>query len=233
MEFVLDDREVKRLRQWYPKQPRLIQESVADMLNHFAFGTRTQAIAQIGKTMVVRNARFVASRIQVTKARSNQAVTSQRSRTGSVAVPRFSGWVEQETGKTTERKRFATMAGRGGDIKKQIRPSVRLKPKAEVITPGTAGYTPRGGKKNISGFIAMVLRNKENRLVRIGRNILKRRPGQIMYQAKKTQLQLVQRLKKKQPRQIHWLRDARAAYFRGVNLDALWKKTVDRRIKAP
>jgi hypothetical protein len=213
----IDLREVRGLRDWYGKQPGRMRVASAQMLNHFAFGTRTGAIRQIDKTMTVRNPRFVSSRIRVTKASTGAPIDRQKSITGSVATQRFSGWTEQEYGTPTDRKRFATKAGRAGDMNKKIRPSARLKPGNEVITMDSPGYRPVGNAgRNVGGFLAMLMRKKENRLVRIKGMLFKR---------KRKQMELVQVLRKKQPKQIHWLRDARAGYFRGTDIDKLWAKT--------
>jgi hypothetical protein len=216
MEYAIDLHEVNGLRKWYGKQPSRMRVASAHMLNHFAFGTRTQAISVIGKTMTVRNPRFVARQVRVTKASTSSPVTVQKSLTGSVAMQRFSGWVEQEKGTPTNRKRFATLAGRSGVKTKQIRPVARLKPANEVITIQSSGYKPRGGVSNYAGFIAMLMRKGENRLIRVKGILLKR---------KRSKLELVQVLRKKQPKRIPWLRTARANYFRATNVDKLWEKT--------
>jgi hypothetical protein len=41
---------------------------------------------------------------------------------------------------------------------------------------------------------------------------------------KRNKLEVVQILRRKQPKQIHWLRDARAAYFAGTDIDKLWSR---------
>lgn len=213
----MDLTEVNGIRQWYGKQPKLVRIACGRMLNHFAFGTRTQAIVQIDKQMTVRNKKFISSRIQVTKANTHSPIASQASWVGSRATKRFSGWVEQEYGTKTARKRFATRLGRGGDTQKQVRAAARLKPGKDVVTMGSNGYTPRGGVTNIGGFIAMLHRQKENRLIRIKGVILKR---------KRKELQVVQVLDVKQPKRKKWLAPARAIYFRKTDLVKLWANTV-------
>lgn len=213
MEWKVDLHEVDGIRRWYGKQPRLLRVATGNMLNDFAFGTRTAAIQQINRHMTVRNARFVASRIRVTKANRYLPVNNQVAWTGSVAGPRFSGWAEQEKGAKTKRNRFSTLAGRGGSVQKQMRPSVRLKPKNEVISP--SDYHPRGGDRNISGFVQMVLRKKETRIIRIKGTFYKR---------KRNRLEQVQGSKPVQPKKFRWLRNARATYFRNTDLTALWRR---------
>lgn len=222
MEWHQDLREVDGLRRWYGEQPKLVRIACGRMLNAFAFGTRIEAIRVIDREMTVRNERFVRSRMQVTKASTRSPVPVQRSLAGSVAKPRFSGWVEQETGEPTQRNRFATLLGRSGDEQKQMRHIVRLKPKHDVITP--EDYDQKGGARNIGGFKAMVIRKGENRLIRIKGGIYKRR---------RKKLELVQSLKRKQPKRLRWLRRARAIYFKKTDLDRLWRRTVDQLVQPP
>lgn len=217
-EWDIDLSEVQGLRNWYKKQPRKMLTAEIRMLNDFAFGTRTEAIAQIGRVMTVRSPVFVASRMRVTKATE----TSRVAITGSVYADRFTGWREQEKGTPTVHPRFATLAGRGGSKDKTIRPSMRLKRSNEMIT--IADMTPKGGANNIAGFFAMLIRKKENRLVRVKGAVYKR---------KGKQFQRVQILRPKQPKLIHWLRDARALYFRGTNLDKMWAAHCNRLMTPP
>ena len=221
-EWYVDLSEVDGIRKWYGEQPRLMRVASACLLNEFAFGTRTRAIQTIGEMMIVRNKRFVSSRLRVTKAKTSAPINIQESWTGSMATQRFSGWVEQEKGVPTNRNRFSTLAGRGGDEHKQMRPSIRLKPKHQVITQ--ADYEPRGGPSNVGGFIAMALRKKETRLIRIKGVILKR---------KRSKLEVVQSLKRKQPRRLRWLRKARGLYFQHTDINRLWSRICNSLVKPP
>lgn len=224
MEWKADIRELNGLKRWYGKQPRLMRQAVGGMLNEFAFGTRTRAIGQINQLMTVRNPKFVQSRIRISKANIHAPVATQRSETGSVAGPRFSGWVEQEYGRDTKRNRLSTLAGRGGSDKKQMRHIIRLKPKHEVVTIDHPDFNPRGGSKNLGGFMAMIIRRKDKRLIRIKGSIYKRN---------RKKLQLVQKLKKVQPKRVRWMRRARAMYFRHTNLDALWSRIAGALVQPP
>lgn len=225
MEWKADLGEVDGLRQWYRNCPRKMQIACARMLNNFAFGVKEQVPVTIGQLMIVRNPRFVSSRIRVTKTSASLPVSSQKSWVGSVAIAAgtkgrgaFSGWTEQEKGTPTDRKRVATLAARSGDKHKQMRPGVRLKPGVEVVTAEHYDYMPRGGRNNIGGLIAMMKRKGETRLMKIGKVYLK---------LNRRKVEEVQIARKKQPKRIHWLRIARAQYFRKTNLDKMWRETVE------
>ena len=230
--------ELKALRKWYSKQPKLVQKATGMMLNNFAFGTRTAAIVEIGATMTVRNPTYVASRVRVTKTSLSTSINQQRSYVGSIAGARFSGWVEQELGATTQRNRFGTVASRGGDISKQMRPSNRLKPGTDVVK--ISDYHPRGGDGNYGGFLAMLYRRKERKLIKIKGGFYKL-PGSVKELAGPTTsgmalhkaLELMQEMKRKQPKRNRWLRRARAVYFKQTDLSAMWKLTLARLVAPP
>ena len=223
MQWKADLREHRGMRKWYGKQPRMMRTACGRMINEFAFGTRTRAIGTINRFMIVRNERFVKGRLRVSKARVHAPVANQVAIVGSLPTERFSGWTEQEFGEQTQRNRFGTMASRGGDKQKQMRPSTRLKPRNKVVTP--QDYHPKGGDINIGGFIIMALRRKETRLIKIGNRLFKRRRKKV---------EMVQLLHKDvQPRRFRWMRKARRDYFRHTDLDRLWTRTVDRLIKPP
>jgi hypothetical protein len=215
MEVHIDLHEIDGIRRWYGRQPHMVRTACGRMLNEFAFGTRLRAIRKIDDLMTVRNPKFVASRIRVTKANIGAAVAAQASWTGSVAGPRFTGWTEQEKGTPSKRNRFSTLAGRGGSEQKQMRHAIRLKPKHEVVTADHPDYQPKGGKT--SGFVAMLMRKKETRMVRIKGSFYKRN---------RKRLQLVQEMKPRQPKRKRWLRQARAEYFRRTDIQALWRRIV-------
>lgn len=222
MEWEIDLSEVNGLRGWYGKQPKLIQRASAMLLNEYAFEVRRGAVKHIDRLMIVRNARFVDSRMRVTKAGYNTPINQQRSVTGSVASPRFTGWTEQEGG-PTRRTHYATLAGRGGNKQKQIRPVVRFKPGTDILDRDDYP-TPDGGRTNVGGYFAIMRRLKENRMMRIGK---------VVYKRNRNKIQPVQILGKKPPKRVAWMKQARAIYFRTHNPQTTWAKVVSRVLKPP
>lgn len=241
-EWEIDLREINGLRQWWGKQKRLVQVASAQLLNRFAYGTYEGAYREIDRRMIVRNSGFVKSRLRYTKALASTPIGSQVSRAGSTKKDRFSGWVEQEQGKPTSRHRFATLAGRSGSKLKQIRPKVRLKPAHEVLT--IEDYRPRGGSGNIRGFVAMLIRKKENRLFRIAGSIYKRNT-KVAYRKQlhgpttttrplyRGGIEHVQSLQTKQPKRMPWLRTARAKYFKANPPQATWNRIASQLMRPP
>lgn len=234
MEWQVDITEIKAIRSWYKKQPNMFRKATATMLNRFAWGTRDQAVKQIGLTMTVRNRSFVSGRLRVTQVSLSTPIDQQRSWAGSVASARFSGWTEQEKGTPTARNRFGTLASRGGEITNQMRQGVRLKPGVEVVK--IEDYHPRGGDSNYGGFLSMLFRRKERKLVKIGKGFYKlpanarelpgpsQHPGMALYR----ELVLMQELKRKQPKRNRWLNQSRAIYFAKTDLSALWRASLDK-----
>lgn len=214
--FDLDIRELVKLRRWYRRQPAKFKRAQAMMINEFAFGSRRSALDLVNKRMTVRNEKFISSRFRVTKA----TTATQTAIMGTLAGPRFSGFVEQEKGTPTERTRAATMAARGGARSSQVKPRFRLKPSADVVT--MVDYNV----DRPAAFVAQIFERKEKRLIRIGKAILKRR-------GKK--LQLIQKLnpRKKQPRRRPFMQTARVMYFRSINLRQLWSRTIERVLTPP
>lgn len=227
MEWMIDLSELNGLRRWYGKQPKLMQQACAAMLNQFAFGTRSQAIKRIDALMTVRNPKFVASRIQVSKANGARPINSQVARTGSKATARFTGWTEQEFGTKPQMNRMiALMGGRGGNIQKQARPSARLKPGRQVVRPTDPEYNPKGGKTNVAGFFAMARRKKENRLLFV-------KKYKTFYKRRGNKFEAAQTMPRHKIKRERWLRQARAIYFQQTDLGRLWENTVHRFVPPP
>lgn len=244
-EWDIDLTEIAGLRKWYGRQPRVMQRGHAMLLNAFAFGVREEAIRQIGKTMTVRNPRFVSLQMKVTKAQYGVPIGQQRSITGSVAIKGrkgrgdFTGWTEQEKGTRVQRKRVAKLASRGGDIHRQMLGRARLKPRNEVLE--ITDKIPRGGTGNTAGFIAMLARQGYKGLIKIKGNFYMIGKGRQMLAGPTLpgrsglfkSLELVQKTKKEQPRRIKWLRTARVIYFKKHPPQKTWGALAQRLIKPP
>lgn len=227
MEIHVDLHELDGLRRWYGKNTKLVRVASARMLNAFAVGTRLGAIEQINKTMTVRNKGFVGRQLRYTNASTNAPVNTQVSWAGSIGKARFSGWQEQEKGtKPLVNRHAMILGGRGGSIQKQMRPSIRLKSGVELVTPHTEGYNPRGGATNIGGFFAMIRRKKENRPILLAR-------FKTLYKRKGKKIQAAQQFNRKQPKVNHWLKRARAIYFKRTNIGLLWRNTCNRLMSPP
>jgi hypothetical protein len=100
-------------------------------LNKLAFRTRGAIIDELGRNMTIRFPGFVKGSVKFEKA----SLKRPMSEVGSVKRERFSGWIEQETGQKTQRKRVQTLAARNRNWKRRVAPRFRLKPSAKFIRP--------------------------------------------------------------------------------------------------
>ena len=111
--FSLDDRDLRRLAKLYARAPKLMRGATATVLNNFAFGTRTEAIATITRQTTTRSKGLPRRAMRFEGARFIDPVERQESRAGAMEFDRFTGWVEQESGKqVSKRKRVPTIAAR-------------------------------------------------------------------------------------------------------------------------
>lgn len=214
--FDLNLKEIIQLRRWYKRQPKKFRRAEIMVLNEFAFGNRRSVVDLLTKRMTIRNPKFLNSRIKVSKATMSRAVSVM----GTIESPRFSGFVEQEFGTATDRNRVASLLARGGSASKQIKPSLRLKPSADIITKDDYGI-----ERNAS-FLAAATARKEKKMIRIGKSILKRRGGKF---------RLVQRInpKNKQPKRRPFMQTSRKIYFSSINLKRVWADKINRVLTPP
>jgi len=252
-EWDIDLSAVDGLRYWYKKKPKLMQKASALLLNRFAWGTRDEAVRQISALMTVRNPKFVNSRLRVTQTAQSRPISQQRTIAGSVAIKghtkrgNFTGWTEQEFGTPVSRNRISTLAARKGNIQNQMQPRSRLKRANEVTTLAESALKPRGGTTNYGGWIAMLARQGYKGLVRIkgglyligkggGRLAGPTMPGRGGARKKLTMdahLQLVQQFKVAQPKQKHWMKQARANYFHKNPPQRTWSGIVHKLMTPP
>jgi hypothetical protein len=219
--FDIETRNLEALARFYRAAPRIFAQASGSMLNEFAFGTRVEAFYEIASKMTVRNPKFVASRLQVTKASKSLPFQAQQSIIGSVATQRFSAWQEQQLGKDTARKRTISLLARMGSISRQAAPRARLKPGNRIWKP-----EPFPGKDINQKSIVMM-----QKLSRAGVTepfLLMHKTGMIpgLYRFKGGKPRLLQSFAPKQPRKIPWLTAARDRYMRETNMPALWAKTL-------
>lgn len=215
--FDIDTTNLLHMRRWAARQPKQFRRGVGTMLNQFAYGTKGTTSELLARRMTIRNLRFINAHIRAVNARFSQPINQQKSIVGTTSGPRFSGFIEQEKGAPTERSRVASLMARGGSKSSQIKPSNRLKPGREIVDQNTYDVD------NPGAVVAIAKRTKEKRLIRIKRKV---------YRLKGNKFSLIQTLKARnaQPRKRPFMQTSRKLYFRSVNLDHLWAKTINRLI---
>lgn len=231
--FDMDKKKIIELIKFYQRAPKKFGVASGMLLNNFAFGTREKAIGTIHAGMTVRSEAFVKRSIVVNKANFRAPMMSQRSEVGSIARPRFSGWIEQETGKATDRTRAFLLEARKGQKKKKAMPSTRLKPSKIILKPEDMG----GSSANITGFHhrAQVLlmwtwRNKWRKPFMI-RGHKRLKAGLYKWKGKKLRKLQTFKPRRKQPRKFPWLTISRNKFLRGVNVAREWERVLKRVVK--
>lgn len=107
--------------------PVKFRRATASLINSMAFELRGAIIHTISKEMEVRSPGFVRRQIRVTKANPGYSVAHQYAIAGSVYADRFSGWIEQQTGKEPVKDQTYTDATRGGNSASKVPDAYRLK----------------------------------------------------------------------------------------------------------
>lgn len=133
--FTLKQSDLKKLEEYYRKSPFRFRGVTGRVLNTYAFEARKESIKIVETEMMSRKKGFANRVLRAKMANFFQPSSAQKSEVGSRSFPRFSGWVEQQNGRKTDRTRVATTLGRGGSEGKQIAPSARLKQSNQFKSP--------------------------------------------------------------------------------------------------
>ena len=80
--FEMDLQEIAQLIRWYRKAPKQYAKASGMLLNNLAFDARNAIIDEIDNGMIVRNKRFVASKIRVDKCKPSARVHEKTLRLG-------------------------------------------------------------------------------------------------------------------------------------------------------
>ncbi len=207
------------------------------VLNDLAFDTRKEAHRTIEKTMTTRS-KFAQRQIRVEKVKSNFVVSRMFSLVGSVTARNFTGWVEQEYGKKTDRN-VATKAGRvSGSTGKVIRRSNRLaKPyftqkrfphRGKIAA--RMGRSSRGGNWETPAMIG-VLKGMKYRAPFILHRYKKIPAG--LYKLDGEKIQMLQGFDppKQQPSRNKWMQKSVRRSVTQARVNALWRKAAARTFK--
>jgi len=132
--FGADTDDFDALEALYKKAPKKFRSVTGRVLNTFAYNTRQEAIKFVHTEMMSRKPGFAKKVLRYEKADFFTPINQQESHTGSIRHPRFSGWIEQETGEQRE-GRIATLLARGNSKRRQVISDFRLKPGRRFKTP--------------------------------------------------------------------------------------------------
>ena len=233
--FDLDKESLEALQRFYKQAPKQFAAASGMLLNNLAFGVKKQIpITMRDGGMVIRNERFVNAKIRVEKSRFSFPISAQRSKVGSISGPRFTGWIEQETGEQPDRTRVFHLAARAGSKKKKVPPKFRLRSNtyrpAPDDFPGTNSTNRviamlrildrQGFKKP---FVIKEFKKAKTGLYKFGRGRKGRR-----------RLVMIQRFyKSPMPKRFPWIRKARRDYMASISLFGEWQRMIKRAMKPP
>ncbi len=232
--FDLDDRDIKRLAKFYKKSPKQFQWVVANVLNDLAFGSRRESLGIIEDKMIVRSPTFVKRSISVDKARGAKNINSQFAETGSVERPNFTGWVEQETGKKSDRSRVATLFARGDNPQKKIKPSARMKRSNEFIDLNKDFPGKSRAQRTARGLQSLRMKKWKKpfiiRRVRLKGGIVRASLRRLINGRRMKTLQSFEH-KNKQPKRIRWSSGGAKNYLSKVNIRQLMEREVTKQLE--
>lgn len=228
--FDMDKRDLRKLQKFQKNAPREFRKATAGVLNSLAFSTRKLDIQNIDRSMIVRNRRFVEGSLKVDKARSGP-IESQVATEGSINRPRFTGWVEQQTGKAPKKKRTATIHSRGGSKRRQMLQKARLK-------SGNQFYKPEQfqGKSLQQRFYFMmrVLGSRGGGEFLLSEKILTKRGalGRGLYNLKKSKISRLQSFESAtRPKRIRWHTQSLRQLYNNNDMRKVWKNNINRVVR--
>lgn len=229
--FNVSTGELIEFRKLMTRGPRQFQKATANVLTSFAFGTKASASKVIHDKFTVRNSRFVNSKLRAEKAKASDNINSQRSAAGSISGPRFSGWIEQEEGKTTTRTRVANKFARQNTWSKQMIGRSRLKPNQKFKSPSDFNIKAKNETHRMTVFLIILSRRKRQQSFIISKKFKKFKKG--LYRFKSGKIERLQNFEptKVQPKRIKWLTLGREKFFATANISDIWRGAVNRFFK--
>ena len=222
--FDMDARSLRELKKFMETRPKEFAKSTAGVLNSLAFSTRKYDMQNIAQGMTVRNPKFVARMLKVTKTPPRSDIRKQQSSASSLRTADFTGWEEQQTGKRQTRTRAATTEGRGGSMKNPVSPRFRMRKNNKFYRPSQFKARTEQGSFQ---FMMRVLATRGG-----GEFILSKQYGRMspgLYSFRNHQVRKVQSTDNiKQPSRYKW-RDHSIRNLQSRNdIRAIWGKELDR-----
>ena len=151
--------DMKALSQMLARAPQKTRAGTARLLNDEAFTFKELAPRVLDERYHIRNRGFVSSRFRVEKASPAQDPHAQVARSGSIYSDRFSGWVEEVTGREPERNRTVGTNARGGVESNIAAQANRLKPGLTFASPDDYDEIPE--RMRIPAMISILARNPD------------------------------------------------------------------------
>lgn len=147
---------LNRLKKFYKAASGIHKRAGVGLSNNLAFRARGMILKELEQSMTMRSKGFVKGSVRVQKAGRSNPVAE----VGSIKRARFSGWIEQETGQKTTRKRTQTKTARMSNWQRRVSPRFRLKPGSKrSIRPSDLGLS-NTESSSIPVFLQILSRKK-------------------------------------------------------------------------
>jgi hypothetical protein len=180
-DFQFQGAELKDLEKFYKSAPRFYKRAAMNLTNGLAFALRGNYLEELEQSMTIRSPGFVKGSVRVEKAK----LSVLRAEVGSIKRERFSGWIEQETGQRTQRKRVQTLTARRSNWRHRVAPRFRLKPgRGRFARP--SDFELKDG--DIPAFLQILSRKKYRQPYYIPVKYQRLRRGIYIFRAKKIRL---------------------------------------------
>lgn len=223
-QFRIKTQGLKALEKFYRKAPKQFARASAGMLNNLAFQTRSQALIQIAADMNIRSDRFVARRMRVERARPGP-ISRQQAEVGSVTTSRFSGWVEQETGKQAQRSRVFTVAARRGKEQNKASAKARFKPANHFFTPDDFDIKFDSRDHRTQVFLQIMSRDNAGKAFVMRKRYRKMRKGIYVF-SKRGKLRALQKFGGMGVKRKPWMAPARKEVLTPANVRQQWARAI-------
>ena len=231
----MNAKDLTKLLKYLKTAPKKFAAAQTMWVNRAAFGSRDNILKHIKTTMIVRKESFLKSRIRVKKASGGSA--NREAIVGSVRAARHTGWAEQEGLKEDKRDKVITPAARGGNLRKAVRPSARLRKGRNHPTP--ARYPGKGKRSQ-----AKTAHQRANAMLQVLGHTRTRKPFIVTGHRKlpsglwrfgagakgKRKLEPLQLFKHRpaRPQKNPWMSGSVKKYFKNMNRRRVWGDIIKR-----
>jgi hypothetical protein len=151
--FSMETTDLKKFLKFIGRANKGLPRATGTFLNSLGFEMRDQIINVLSERMFVKQPGFIPKRVRVDKNKNFFSIRGQEVEVGSTALPRFGGWLAQQTGGGENRERFFPLSSRRGS---RTRPAVRI----ARLLPGRDRPSPNDYKGPSKHVRAMVMIRK-------------------------------------------------------------------------
>jgi hypothetical protein len=228
--FEIDQTDLKKLVKFYKRAPKEFQAAAAGVLNSQAFTLKKINNRAINSMMTIRDPKFVSRALHVVKARATD-INKMESMAGSVSKPRFSGWIEQETGQKTTRTRKILLDARAGSWKSRARGYGKMRPAKEFYDE--SDFQGKHTEQRIAIMLSMMRKGTAQRkpfLIKkkMSGKIGRMGPGLYRLKAKKTYKLQTIKAKGVQPKRKKWMTASVEKLSSEFDLKGAWEENIKR-----